>query len=81
MNNVGDLLLCKESFCFADGEFQFEKGKLYQINRLDNLSGAIAVSFKDAPHGLWYKSIWNFFYTTAELRDLRINQILDEENF
>ena len=79
MNKVGDLLLCKESFCF-DGEFQFEKGKLYQINRLDDLSGAIAVYFKDAPYGLWYKSIWTFFYTTAELRDLRINQILDEEN-
>ena len=87
MNNVGDILLCKETFNY-NGVLHLEEGKLYQINYFEKRGEDIIVYFVETLQPLWYKhkynktySIWNFFYTTAELRDLKINQILEDENF
>lgn len=88
--NKGDLLLCKESFYF-DGELIYESGKTYEIDNFEKRPDGTVIHFKNSHWAFWYVNnnlkhnnryftwyVWTYFYTPAELRELKINSILDD---
>jgi hypothetical protein len=91
MNNVGDFLLCKEDF-YDYNEVFFQKGNYYEIINFKKLCCSIIINL-DSPYdgGLWYEHnnhndvgfekyyVWNYFYSPAEIREMRINQILEDD--
>ena len=88
MLKVGDNLLCKKNLStyFRNGEFQskFEKGKSYKILGINNIYIRIKFRYNAKPIGFWlvqhrdkrfFYYIWDYFYTTKEIRKLKLKQL------
>ena len=84
-NKIGDLLLCKKDFLV------FEKGRFYKVKEIkihgSQYGKKSTISFENETYLLWYNNdfltnldyyVWEYFYTTAELREIQIDSILND---
>ena len=76
---------CKKSVTVSD--FEFKEGELYDIDRKDKSFTRVGLK-KTNEWEIFYSEEWeifseiifsDYFYTVEELRDQKINQILNED--
>ena len=89
-NKIGDFLLCKKDYINNSNILVFKINKCYQITRLIKLlNNTIIVEIYSSVLSprLWYRNddssnvnlyVWTYFYTTAELREMQIDSILND---